>query len=78
MVIEGTSSGSAMVSSYLVLQDHGVSPAVARITGVYHDELVKTAKGWLFKKRVVETDSPAAAQHSDRRDWSNKRTGCVA
>ena len=57
MVIEGTSPTSAAVSSYLVLQDHGVTPAVASITGVYHDDLVKTPQGWLFKKRTVQTDS---------------------
>ena len=57
MVIEGTSPNHAAVSSYLVLQNHGVTPAVARITGAYHDELVKTPQGRLFKKRKVQTDS---------------------
>jgi len=46
---------------YLMLMDIGVKPAAVISTGMYADELVKTADGWRFKSRLVKPDSPPAA-----------------
>jgi hypothetical protein len=43
-----------------MLWNVGVRPAAIILTGVYQDELVKTADGWRFKSRVVTTDRPAS------------------
>ena len=58
MVIKGTSPTSATVTSYLVLQNYGVTPAIQAVTGEYEDLVVETPQGWLFKKRTVRTDPP--------------------
>jgi hypothetical protein len=55
-----TASGQgAKGSVYLMLLDVGIKPAAVLATGVYSDELVKTAAGWRFKTRVVKMDAPA-------------------
>ena len=44
-------------SVYLMLVDIGVKPAQIASTGTYADELVKTLKGWRFKRRVASIDA---------------------
>ncbi len=59
--IRGTTE-AATAEVDLMLLDVGVKPAAIASTGMYADELVKTADGWRFKSRVVKIDSaPAAA-----------------
>jgi hypothetical protein len=64
LTISGTNQ-SATGSVYLMLLDVSVKPAAVMSTGIYSDELVKTAEGWRFKTRVVKPDAapapPAAA-----------------
>jgi 3-phenylpropionate/cinnamic acid dioxygenase small subunit len=48
--------GGAKASCYLLLFDVHKSPATMVETAIYDDTLVKTAKGWKFKKRVVWRD----------------------
>lgn len=55
IVLEGDgekAQGSAFLIGYLV--DGGYKPIV---TGRYRDELVKTAEGWRFTRRVFKMDS---------------------
>ena len=47
-------------SVYLMLLDVGVQPAQIATTGIYADELVKTPKGWRFKRRAASIDAPSA------------------
>ncbi len=61
--ITGSSEG-ASGAVYLMLLDVSARPATIASTGMYADELVKTAQGWRFKSRVVKIDAapaPAAA-----------------
>jgi len=48
---------------YLMLWNVGTRPASLIVSGIYHDTLAKTAKGWRFTSRRVEADGPA---QSDR------------
>jgi hypothetical protein len=52
------SAPGAKGSVYLMLVDVGVKPAAVMATGVYSDELIKTADGWRFKSRMVKMDAP--------------------
>jgi SnoaL-like domain len=55
------STDSVAGAVYLMLLDVSTKPASVVSTGVYSDELAKTANGWRFKSRVVKSDAPAAA-----------------
>jgi len=59
LLISATPQG-ARGSVYLMLMDVSVKPAVVLSTGMYSDELVKTANGWRFKNRAVKPDVAAA------------------
>jgi hypothetical protein len=62
-----TASGQgAKGSVYLMLLDVGVKPAAVMATGVYSDELVKTADGWRFKSRAVKMDAPTPPPATDK------------
>jgi SnoaL-like domain len=57
LTLTATTHG-AQGSVCLLLLDVGVKPAAIMASGVYADELVKTADGWRFKSRVVKLDGP--------------------
>lgn len=44
---------------YLLLIDVGARPPAIAAAAKYEDQLVKTAQGWRFKKRVTKADGPA-------------------
>jgi hypothetical protein len=46
---------------YLLIVDVGKQPPVILSAAKYDDTLVKTRKGWRFKKRVVNNEGPPAA-----------------
>ena len=46
---------------YLLIVDVGKRPPVIMSAAKYDDTLVKTPKGWRFKKRVVNNEGPPAA-----------------
>ena len=46
---------------YLLIVDVGKQPPVIMSAAKYDDTLVKTPKGWRFKKRVVNNEGPPAA-----------------
>src|SRR5579871_3961440 len=48
-------------SVYLLLVDVGVRPPAIQAAAKYEDQLVKTADGWRFKKRVTKNEGPTAA-----------------
>jgi hypothetical protein len=58
LIVTATAQG-AKGSVYLMLLDVSIKPAGVLSTGVYSDELVKTAEGWRFKTRAVKIDAPA-------------------
>jgi len=51
-------------SVYLLLVDVGVNPPAIQAAAKYEDQLVKTADGWRFKKRVTHGEGPALAAAS--------------
>ena len=53
--------GGAKGAVYLLLVDVGKQPPVILGAAKYDDTLVKTPKGWRFKKRVVNNEGPPAA-----------------
>jgi hypothetical protein len=55
-----TTPEGATGTVYLMLWNTSVRPATITITGIYADELVKTAQGWRFKSRVVTPDRPSS------------------
>lgn len=59
LTVTATPQG-ARGSVYLMLMDVSVKPAAVLSTGMYADELVKTAEGWRFKTRVVKPDAATA------------------
>jgi ketosteroid isomerase-like protein len=50
------SPGGANGKVYLVLVETGAKPPNMAFAGRYEDQLVKTAAGWRFKKRLVSPD----------------------
>ncbi len=48
-------------SVYLLLVDVGVRPPAIQAAAKYEDQLVKTADGWRFKKRVTKGEGPPPA-----------------
>ncbi|MBZ5608095.1 MAG: nuclear transport factor 2 family protein [Acidobacteriia bacterium] len=46
---------------YLFLMDVGARPPTIGTAAKYEDQLVKTADGWRFKKRVTKADGPPPA-----------------
>ncbi|MBM3777232.1 MAG: nuclear transport factor 2 family protein [Acidimicrobiia bacterium] len=62
LIVKGTSPTTATGRVYMMLMDHGVTPPVPVMTGVYEDELVKTAEGWRFTRRTLKTDPRVAAK----------------
>jgi hypothetical protein len=48
-------------SVYLLLVDVSVRPPVIGSAAKYEDQLVKTAQGWRFKKRVTKNEGPPPA-----------------
>ncbi len=63
LMITPTADGAAG-QVYLVLVDFGNKPATIATSANYADELVKTAQGWRFKKRMTKGDQapPPAAK----------------
>jgi 3-phenylpropionate/cinnamic acid dioxygenase small subunit len=56
--LTATADGAAG-TAYLMLWKVSPQPAEVVLTGIYTDELVKTAQGWRFKARLIEIDRPA-------------------
>ena len=54
------SADGAAGTTYLMLWNAGVRPAAIIATGIYTDELVRSAEGWRFKSRQVAIDRPAS------------------
>jgi ketosteroid isomerase-like protein len=54
-------STHATGSVYLMLLDISSQPATIMSTASYTDDLVKTANGWRFTKRVIRLDGPPPA-----------------
>jgi len=57
LTITGTPEG-ASGSVYLLLVDVSVRPPAISTAAKYEDQLVKTAQGWRFKKRVTKGEGP--------------------
>lgn len=57
LLITGTPEG-ANGSVYLLLVNVGVRPPAITTAAKYEDQLVKTAQGWRFKKRVTKGEGP--------------------
>lgn len=55
LLIQPTPNG-ASGQVYLVLVDFATKPATIAVSASYSDELVKTADGWRFKKRITKGD----------------------
>ena len=55
------SAEGANGSVYLMLIDVGQRPPVIASAAKYDDQVVKTAEGWRFKKRVTKGEGPAPA-----------------
>jgi hypothetical protein len=53
--------GGVKGAVYLLLVDVGKQPPVILGAAKYDDTLVKTPKGWRFKKRVVNNEGPPGA-----------------
>jgi SnoaL-like domain len=60
LTITPTPEGAAG-SVYLLLVDVGVRPPAVFAAAKYEDQLVKTADGWRFKKRVTKNEGPPPA-----------------
>lgn len=60
LVITPTADG-ASGTVYLFLMDVGVRPPTIGTAAKYEDQLVKTANGWRFKKRVTKGEGPPPA-----------------
>lgn len=60
LAITGTPEG-ANGAVYLLLVDVSVRPPAITTAARYEDQLVKTAQGWRFKKRVTKGEAPPAA-----------------
>jgi hypothetical protein len=60
LTITPTADGAAG-SVYLLLVDVGARPPAIQAAAKYEDQLVKTADGWRFKKRVTHGEGPAPA-----------------
>lgn len=60
LTITPTADG-ASGSVYLLLVNVGVRPPAIQAAAKYEDQLVKTANGWRFKKRVTHGEGPAPA-----------------
>jgi hypothetical protein len=60
LLITGTPEG-ANGSVYLLLVNVGVRPPAISAAAKYDDQLVKTAQGWRFKKRVTKSEGPPPA-----------------
>ena len=54
----GGNSELATGAAYLLLLEVGSVPAAVVNSGVYADQLVKTANGWRFKSRSIKLDAP--------------------
>ncbi len=60
LLITGTPEG-ANGSVYLLLVNISVRPPAIATAAKYEDQLVKTAQGWRFKKRVTKAEGPPPA-----------------
>jgi hypothetical protein len=60
LAITGTPEG-ASGSVYLLLVDVSAKPPAITTAAKYEDQLVKTADGWRFKKRVTKGEGPPPA-----------------
>lgn len=57
LLVEPAGENRASMTCYLNAQSAGQGDtAVLRVTGIYHDELVKDDGGWLFSSRRVTID----------------------